>query len=136
MPKWQNFFKSGHTECWFVRYSVWDNLPIRITFIDYKSSADHLDSNNLYFWAVVGAQLGVRSLPIPEVHGSNPVISKNLFILNIWLLSIVYWKDENKEKRGRGWPFFLKKNNLLGLCIYLGILFALSRCNSSLVCFV
>ena len=26
------------------------------------------------------AQLVERSLPIPEVHGSNPVIGKNLFI--------------------------------------------------------
>ena len=44
------------------------------------------------------AQLVERSLPIPEVHGSNPVIGKNLFILNICLLSTVYCKDENKEK--------------------------------------
>jgi len=34
-------------------------------------------------WAVVVAQLVERSLPIPEVRGSNPVIGKNLFILNI-----------------------------------------------------
>ena len=46
------------------------------------------------------AQLVERSRPIPEVRGSNPVIGKNLlFILNICLLSTVYWKDENKEKR-------------------------------------
>ena len=30
--------------------------------------------------AVVVAQLVERSLPIPEVHGSNPVIGINLFI--------------------------------------------------------
>ena len=30
--------------------------------------------------AVVVAQLVERSLPIPEVRGSNPVIGKNLFI--------------------------------------------------------
>ena len=30
--------------------------------------------------AVVVAQLVERSLPIPEVHSSNPVIGKNLFI--------------------------------------------------------
>ena len=35
-------------------------------------------------------QLVEWSLPIPEVHGSNPVIGKNLFILNICLLSTVY----------------------------------------------
>ena len=32
------------------------------------------------FGAVVVAQLVERSLPIPEVRGSNPVIGKNLFI--------------------------------------------------------
>ena len=43
-------------------------------------------------WAVVVvvAQLVERSLPIPEVGGSNPVIGKNLFMLNICLLSTVY----------------------------------------------
>ena len=40
--------------------------------------------------AVVVAQLVERSLPIPEVRGSNPVISKNLLILNICILSTVY----------------------------------------------
>ena len=32
------------------------------------------------YWAVVVAQLVERSLPIPEVRGSNPVIGKILFI--------------------------------------------------------
>ena len=36
------------------------------------------------------AQLVEQSLLIPEVRGSNPVIGKNLFILNICLLSTVY----------------------------------------------
>ena len=57
--------------------------------------------------AVVVAQLVERSLPIPKVRGSNPVIGKNLFILNICLLSTVYWKDENK-KEARNGPFFKK----------------------------
>ena len=40
---------------------------------------------------VVVAQLVERSLPIPEVRGSNPVIGKNLFILNNYcILSTVY----------------------------------------------
>ena len=52
------------------------------------------------------AQLVERSLPIPEVRGSNPVIGKNLFLyLNICLLSTVYWKDENKEKEAGNGPF-------------------------------
>ena len=39
---------------------------------------------------VVVAQLVERWLPIPEVRGSNPVIGKNLLILNICILSTVY----------------------------------------------
>ena len=50
---------------------------------------------------VVVAQLVEWSLPIPEVRCSNLVICKNLLILNICILSTVYWKDENKEKRPR-----------------------------------
>ena len=38
---------------------------------------------------VVVAQLVERSLPIPEVRGLNPVISKNLLISNICILSTV-----------------------------------------------
>ena len=51
-------------------------------------------------------------LLIPEVRGSNPVIGKNLSILNICLLSTVYWKDENKEKDAGNGPF-LKNMSLL-----------------------
>ena len=51
------------------------------------------------------AQLVEQSLPILEVHDLNPVIGKNLFILNICLLSPVYWKDENKEKEAGNGPF-------------------------------
>ena len=55
------------------------------------------------------AQLVEWSLPIPEVRGSNPVIRKiYLFLLNICLLSTLYWKDENKEKEAGDGPFFLK----------------------------
>ena len=60
--------------------------------------------------SVVVAQLVERSPPIPEVRGSNPVIGKNLFILNICLLSTVCWKDENKEKEAGDGPFFKKEN--------------------------
>ena len=59
---------------------------------------------------MVVAQLVERSLPFPEVRGSIPVIGKNLFIYwTFCLLSTVYWKDENKEKRGRVWPIFKNK---------------------------
>ena len=52
------------------------------------------------------AQLVEQFLPIPEVRRSNPVIGKKLFVLNICLLSTVYWKDENKEKEAGNGPFF------------------------------
>ena len=49
-------------------------------------------------WAVVVAKLVERSLPTPEVRGSNPVIGEIVYCqLNR--------KDENK-KRGREWPIF------------------------------
>ena len=57
-------------------------------------------------WAVVVAQLVERSLPILEVRGSNPAIDKIYWTL---VYSQLYWKDENKDKRGREWPIFLKK---------------------------
>ena len=63
----------------------------------------------LVSWEVVVAQLVERSLPIPEVRGSSPVIGKNLLISNICILSTEYWKDENKEKEARSGPFFFKK---------------------------
>ena len=53
-------------------------------------------------FAVVVALLVDRSLPVPEIYGSNPVISKfynEIFTVNCG-------KDENKEKRGRDCPIF------------------------------
>ena len=48
--------------------------------------------------------VGRAVLPIPEICGSNPVIGKKLFIINICLLSTVYWKDENNEKEAGNGP--------------------------------
>ena len=56
--------------------------------------------------AVVVAQLVEWSPPIPEVHGSNPVMGKNLYVSNICFLSTGSWKDENKEKEAGNSPFF------------------------------
>ena len=55
---------------------------------------------------VVG-QLVERSLRVPEVCGSNPVIGKNLY----WTFKScqLYWKDQNKEKKSGNGPF--KKTN-------------------------
>ena len=36
---------------------------------------------------------------------------KFIYVLNIYLLSTVYWKDKNKEKEAGNGPFFLKKTN-------------------------
>ena len=57
------------------------------------------------------ALLVERSLPIPEVRSSNPVIGKKLFTLNICLVSTVYRKDENKEKEA--WPVYKKRAGLI-----------------------
>ena len=62
---------------------------------------------------MVVAQLVERSLWKPEVRGLNPVIGKNLFKFNIFLLSTVYWKDENKEKEAGDGVFF--QNFVVGL---------------------
>ena len=51
---------------------------------------------------VVVAQLVVRSLPIPEV----PVR-----IQSLTCYTVNFWKDENKDKRGRNWP--IKKSSPL-----------------------
>ena len=59
------------------------------------------------------AQLVEQLLLIPEVRGSNQVISKNLFKFNVCLLSTVNWKDENKDKEAGNGPFFKKKFYLL-----------------------
>ena len=61
-----------------------DYQPIRLLLQNIKMSA-----NYFRFLAVVVAQLAERSLPISEVRDSNPAIGKNLFILNICLLSTV-----------------------------------------------
>ena len=49
-----------------------------------------MKQNGNNFRAVVVAQLVERSLPVPELRSSNPVIGKKLFILKICLLSTVY----------------------------------------------
>ena len=47
-------------------------------------------ASKVYMGSGCVAQLVERLLPIPEVRGLNPAISKNLFILSICLLSTVY----------------------------------------------
>ena len=59
--------------------------------------------------AVVVAHLVERSLPIPEVCSSNPVIGKK--ILNIYCQ--LYGKYENKEKEAGNGPLFKKYNTAI-----------------------
>ena len=58
---------------------------------------------------MVVAQLVERSLPIPEVRGSNPVIGKNLFIYWTFVCcQLCIEKTKIKEKEAMNGPFFLK----------------------------
>ena len=54
-------------------------------------------------WAVVVAQLVERSLPTPDIRGSNPNLSKVLST-NCKLNR----KDENAEKEARNGPYLIK----------------------------
>ena len=57
--------------------------------------------STLQWLAVIVTQLVAQSILTSEVVcGSNPVIGKNLGILNVSCQ--LYWKDENKEKKRLG----------------------------------
>ena len=62
------------------------------------------------------AQLVERSLPIPEVRGSNPVISKIYWTFVYCQLCIE--KTKIKKKRGREWPIFKRRLPVLFKSIY------------------
>ena len=49
-----------------------------------------------------------RSLPIPEVRGSNHW-QIFIYIFNICLVSTVFLNDENKEKEAGNGPFLNKR---------------------------
>ena len=55
---------------------------------------------------MVVAQLVELSLPIPEIHGSNPAIGNIIYYQQ-------YWKDENKEKEAGHGPNFKNKKIVL-----------------------
>ena len=65
----------------------------------------YLENDN-FLWAVVVAQLAERSLPTPEIRGSNPDIGN---ISNIFICQLLSRKDENKEKEAGNGPFKKKK---------------------------
>ena len=56
---------------------------------------------------MVVAQLVERSLPTPEVRGSNPVI----YIERLLSTALKFENTKIKEKRGRGWPILLEKKS-------------------------
>ena len=58
---------------------------------------------------MVVAQLVERSLSIPEVRGSNPVIGK-IYIEHLFTVNCI--EKTKIRKRGREWPFF-KKTTIL-----------------------
>ena len=62
-----------------------------------------VNQNNIFMGSGC-ASLVMRSLPIPEVHGSNPVIGKNLYPR----LTVNCIEKTKIKKRGREWPFFKK----------------------------
>ena len=53
--------------------------------------------------AVVVAQLVERSLPLPEVRGSNPVLGKNLY--STFTVNCIE-KTKIKKKEAENGPFF------------------------------
>ena len=64
---------------------------------------------NIHFWAVFVAQLVEQSLPIPEVPGSNPVISNILY----WTFTIKCIEKTKIKKMRPGMAHFLKKDTHL-----------------------
>ena len=71
--------------------------------------------NGYFKWAVVVTQLVERSLPTPEVRGSNPIIGK--LLCGTFVYSQLYWKDGNKQKEAGNsallYNFFVRKKVVL-----------------------
>ena len=63
-------------------------------------------TNTATAWAVVVVQLVERSLPTPEVRGSNPVIGKIYIEQLLTVNCVLVEKTKIKQKRGREWPIF------------------------------
>ena len=69
------------------------HLIVCCLLINYFSRSESRIKILEYIWEVVVAQLVERSLSIPEVRSSTPVIGK---ILLTSVFCQLYWKDENK----------------------------------------
>ena len=70
-------------------------------------SSTLIEVTNWLIRAVVVAQLEERSLPIPEIRGSNPVIGYNIYY-HLYLKNCIE-KTKIKKKRPGTAQFFLKK---------------------------
>ena len=62
-----------------------------------RQKLGRFDSNNIVHWEVVVAQLVERSLSIPEVCSSTPIIGK--ILLNICLLSCLLATVLKRQKK-------------------------------------
>ena len=83
------------TECEFQSNSIISNNKI--------TPLENAFSNNSKYWEVVVAQLVERSLLIPEVRGSPPVIGKiyieHLFV-NLFIINCIEKTKINKKRTG------------------------------------
>ena len=87
-------------------YQSWK--PFIQYLIDSQNSTKRVAIKQFTAWVGVVDQLLDRSLPIPEVRGSDPIIGKLSY--KTFVNCQLYWKDE-KRKRGFEWPIFIKKKN-------------------------
>ena len=90
---WQFF--SGHTgslcTLQLVKFAPFCTSVLFSSYIKvHQTLHQNLKQRRKSRGAVVVAQLVERSLPIPDVRGSNLVFGKNLCLLNIFLLSSAY----------------------------------------------
>ena len=101
--------------CWKA-----SNMPLPKWFVN-------LNDQVYFSWAVVVAQLVERSLPIPEVRRSNPVIGKNFLYWTVVYCQLCIEKTKIKEKRPRMAHFF-KKSLFFDSHIYYYLLFKETSC--------
>ena len=118
-------YKAGKTDFSWQNSSFYGPVPIHFCFtmphpfpeavVGFKPSGLWLNCKNSYhcaeqlivrfqmlletdeWWTVVVAQLAERSIPIPEVRSSNPVISKiklNLLLNKRQIMAHIVWKRE------------------------------------------
>ena len=88
-------------DLWYLKRPT-ESQPLIIGKIVFPMSRDSLNNHS-------SSGSGCDSAPTPEVHGSNPVISKLLY--GTFVYCQLYWKDENKQKEAGNGPFLFLKND-------------------------